>query len=182
MIRIFDMIFSFLALLFGLPVLLLIYVILLCESGSPLFTQKRVGRHQVPFLLLKFRTMKTNTIDVATHEVDAAQITPIGHFLRRAKLDELPQLWNVLKGDMSLVGPRPSLLTQLDLIYSRQQHNVFSVRPGITGLAQISRVDMSVPERLAKIDAQMIENYNLSRYFHYIILTVIGQGRGDCIK
>ena len=102
--------------------------------------------------------MKLDTKDVATHLLDESQVTPVGTILRRTKLDELPQLWNVLKGDMSLVGPRPCLPTQKELIKARDNLRVFAVRPGITGLAQINGIDMSQPKLLAKTDARMLEN------------------------
>jgi len=97
-------------------------------------------------------------------------------------LDELPQLWNVLKGDMSLVGPRPCLPNQLELITERERRGVFTVRPGITGLAQVNEIDMSTPELLAETDEQMIETLNFKNYFSYILQTVLGKGRGDRIS
>lgn len=104
MIRLFDILFAFLGLVLGFPVLLLIYVLGLFDTGSPLFCQERVGRHRRPFVLVKFRTMKVDTASVASHLASSASITPMGGFLRRTKLDELPQLWNVLKGEMSQIG------------------------------------------------------------------------------
>ena len=126
--------------------------------------------------------MHVNTQSVATHLASAASITPFGHFLRKSKLDELPQLWNVLVGDMSLVGPRPNLFNQEELIEERDSRAVYSVRPGITGLAQIQKIDMSTPQFLAETDAQMIQNFNTVVYFKYIFLTVFGKGFGDRIK
>ena len=126
--------------------------------------------------------MHVNTQSVATHLASAASITPFGHFLRKSKLDELPQLWNVLVGDMSLVGPRPNLFNQEELIEERDSRAVYSVRPGITGLAQIQKIDMSTPQILAETDAQMIQNFNTVVYFKYIFLTVFGKGFGDRIK
>lgn len=126
--------------------------------------------------------MHVNTQSVATHLASAASITPFGHFLRKSKLDELPQLWNVLVGDMSLVGPRPNLFNQEELIKERDSRAVYSVRPGITGLAQIQKIDMSTPQLLAETDAQMIQNFNTVVYFKYIFLTVFGKGFGDRIK
>ena len=126
--------------------------------------------------------MHVNTQSVATHLASAASITPFGHFLRKSKLDELPQLWNVLVGDMSLVGPRPNLSNQEELIEERDSRAVYSVRPGITGLAQIQKIDMSTPQLLAETDAQMIQNFNTVVYFKYIFLTVFGKGFGDRIK
>jgi lipopolysaccharide/colanic/teichoic acid biosynthesis glycosyltransferase len=118
---------------------------------------------------------------VATHLADAAAITRWGSFLRQSKLDELPQLWNVLKGEMSLVGPRPCLLSQCELIAERDSQGIFSARPGITGLAQINGIDMSNPKLLAEVDACMLQNLNMRTYFAYIIKTIVGAGRGDCI-
>ena len=179
MLRFFDVIFSLLGLTFGAPVLLVIYLAGLFDTGSPLFRQERVGRNQKPFTLVKFRTMRVGTASVASHLADANAITPMGHFLRRTKLDELPQLWNVLWGDMSLVGPRPGLFNQQELLQARQQHGVFKVRPGITGLAQVTGIDMSTPELLAQTDAKMLTDLGVVTYFRYIIQTVLGRGQGD---
>ncbi len=182
MIRLFDVVFSTLGLIVGLPLLLLLTLMGLFDTGSPFFRQERVGRHKRPFTLIKFRTMRPDTPSVATHLADASAITPFGHFLRRTKLDELPQLWNVLKGDMSLVGPRPCLFNQIDLIEERERRGVFSVRPGITGLAQVNGIDMSDPKRLAEVDAQMIERMNVADYFRYLFLTAMGKGSGDRVR
>ena len=126
--------------------------------------------------------MRPGTKDVATHLVSPAAVTTFGRFLRRAKLDELPQLWNVLVGEMSLVGPRPGLPNQPVLITKRDQLGVFTVRPGVTGLAQINGIDMSNPKLLAQIDAQMIAEMSVRGYFKYIFLTLSGRGSGDRIK
>lgn len=179
MLRLLDFLFSLFGLLFGSPVLIAIYLIGLFETGSPLFRQERVGRNQKPFTLVKFRTMRLDTASVASHLADASAITPLGVFLRRSKLDELPQLWNVFKGEMSLVGPRPCLFNQLELINERAVLAVFDARPGITGLAQVSNIDMSTPKLLAETDARMLHSLNLSSYFKYIFLTVGGKGAGD---
>ena len=182
MIRLFDLLFSLFGLIFGSPVLLLIHGVALFDTGSPLFRQERVGRHQKPFTLVKFRTMRPNTASVASHLADASAVTSLGAFLRRTKLDELPQLWNVLKGEMSLVGPRPCLLNQTELISERASRAVFSVRPGITGLAQINNINMSTPRLLAETDASMIRDLTVSAYFKYIFATVRGKGSGDVVK
>lgn len=182
MIRLFDIIFSLLGLVCGFPVLVLLTLIGLFDTGSPIFRQVRVGRNQKPFTLVKFRTMKVNTASVASHLASASSITPFGHFLRRTKLDELPQLWNVLKGEMSLVGPRPGLFNQEELTRARAAHGVYDVRPGITGLAQVNEIDMSTPELLAETDQKMIHSLSVKDYFRYILLTVSGKGSGDRVK
>ena len=182
MMRVLDVILSLLGLIVTLPLLLLLAVVGLFDTGSPIFRQVRVGRWQQPFTLWKFRTMRPGTASVATHLADASDITPFGRFLRRTKLDELPQLWNVLMGDMSLVGPRPCLFNQQELIAERAARQVFDARPGITGLAQVRGIDMSSPRLLAETDAQMIQTLSLRSYFKYILLTVGGQGAGDRIK
>ncbi|SFM70407.1 sugar transferase [Halopseudomonas yangmingensis] len=182
MLRFFDVFFSLAGLVFGLPVLLIIYVIGLFDTGSPLFLQERVGRNKRPFVLVKFRTMKVDTASVASHLASASSITRLGNFLRKTKLDELPQLWNVLKGEMSLVGPRPNLFNQEELIAERDALGVYSVRPGITGLAQVNEIDMSTPKLLAETDARMIREMSISRYFSYILQTVTGKGSGDRVK
>lgn len=182
MIRLLDLVFSLLGLVCGSPVLLIIYLVGLSDTGSPLFRQERVGRNKKPFVLVKFRTMSVDTASVASHLASTASITKLGGFLRRTKLDELPQLWNVLKGEMSLVGPRPGLFNQTELTQARDAKGVFAVRPGITGLAQISDIDMSTPELLAETDAKMIREMSLKNYFVYIIKTVTGSGSGDRVK
>lgn len=182
MLRLLDFLFSLFGLLFGSPVLLAIYVIGLFDTGSPIFRQVRVGRGKKPFTLVKFRTMRPDTASVASHLADASAITPLGDFLRRTKLDELPQLWNVLMGDMSLVGPRPCLFNQIELIAEREQRGVFKSRPGITGLAQVNNIDMSTPKLLAETDADMLKRLTVSAYFKYIIMTVSGKGAGDGVK
>jgi|TARA_Y100000782_G_scaffold80086_1_gene86407 lipopolysaccharide/colanic/teichoic acid biosynthesis glycosyltransferase len=178
-IRLFDFVFSLVGLVIGFPVLLALTVIGLFDTGSPIFRQVRVGRHQQPFTLVKFRTMRVDTASVATHLASSASITRFGHFLRKTKLDELPQLWNVLKGDMSLVGPRPGLFNQEELTAERATRGVFDVRPGITGLAQVSEIDMSTPALLAETDQKMIRSLTLVDYFKYIFMTVAGKGAGD---
>ena len=178
-IRLLDIIFSVLGLLIGLPIFCILLIIGWFDTGAPVFRQERVGRFQKPFILVKFRTMKKDTAHVATHLASASSITPFGCFLRRTKLDELPQLWNVLKGDMSLVGPRPCLFSQHELIHEREAKGVFEVRPGITGLAQINDIDMSTPQLLAETDANMMAEFSLVNYFRIILFTVMGKGAGD---
>ncbi|ASG66420.1 lipid carrier--UDP-N-acetylgalactosaminyltransferase [Idiomarina piscisalsi] len=181
MIRTLDLVFSLLGLIIGLPVLLALYVVGLFDTGSPIFRQQRVGRYKKPFVLIKFRTMSKDTASVASHLASYSSITKFGRFLRRTKLDELPQLWNVLKGEMSLVGPRPGLFNQEQLTLEREKRGVYDVRPGITGLAQLNDIDMSTPEKLAQVDAEMMKTMSLVNYFRYIFKTVCGGGSGDRI-
>ena len=182
MTRVFDILFSFFGLLFLSPIILVLLIIGLLDTGSPLFRQERAGINGKPFYLLKFRSMHRNTRAVSTHLVQASAITKWGSFLRKSKLDELPQLFNVLMGDMSFVGPRPNLFNQLELIEERGKRGVYSIRPGITGLAQIHKIDMSTPQLLAETDAQMIDHLNVWYYFKYIFLTVFGKGFGDRVR
>lgn len=182
MTRLFDVILSTAGITLGAPVFVLLWVLVRFDTGAPLFRQERVGRNQKPFILFKFRTMRPDTASLATHLVDASAVTKLGLQLRRTKLDELPQLWNVLKGDMSLVGPRPCLFNQQDLIEERASKGVFSARPGITGLAQINGVDMSTPRLLAEADAHMLEGLGVIAYFTYIFKTLAGAGSGDRIR
>ncbi len=182
MLRLLDFSLALFGLIITMPILLLLYAIGLFDTGSPIFTQERLGRNKRPFILVKFRTMKVNTASVASHLASSASITSLGSFLRKTKLDELPQLWNVLKGEMSLVGPRPGLFNQEELTLERDKQKVFDVRPGITGLSQVNEIDMSTPELLAKTDREMIETMNVGNYFKYIFMTVAGKGSGDRVK
>jgi len=178
-LRVLDIFFSLLGLFFLWPIMLVLFLIGLLDTGSPVFCQERVGLNKKAFTLMKFRTMNLDTVSVATHLADRGSITKFGSFLRKTKLDELLQLWNVLKGEMSLVGPRPCLFNQEKLIEERDKLGVLSVRPGITGLAQVNKIDMSTPELLAKTDAEMINNLTVKSYFRYILLTAFGSGCGD---
>jgi lipopolysaccharide/colanic/teichoic acid biosynthesis glycosyltransferase len=176
-----DILFSFCGLVILSPFFLIIFLLGIFDTGSPLFIQKRVGIEKKPFNLIKFRTMSIETESVASHLASSKNITKLGRVLRKTKLDELPQLINVLLGSMSFVGPRPNLYNQLDLINHRSIKGVYKVRPGITGLAQINNIDMSTPELLAKIDGEMIQDMSLVNYFKYIMKTVTGSGSGDAI-
>lgn len=182
MIRLIDFLASFFGLILLLPLILMLYIIGLFDTGSPIFKQKRVGKNKHPFTLYKFRTMNINTRSVATHLANQSDVTKFGSFLRKTKLDELPQLLNVLIGDMSLVGPRPCLFSQEELISEREKRGVCNFRPGITGLAQINNVDMSTPVKLSEFDARMLKELNLINYLKYILATVTGKGQGDRIR
>ncbi len=176
----FDLLASLLGLcLFAVPILVLIVIVRSTSPGPGLFRQVRVGRNRQPFVCYKLRTMYQGTSVAGTHEVSQAQVTRIGQTLRRLKLDELPQLWNVLRGDMSLVGPRPCLPVQETLIAERDARGVFRVRPGVTGLAQVLGVDMSEPRRLAELDAEGIARQGFANDLALIWRTLTGSGRGD---
>ncbi|MBC5851918.1 sugar transferase [Vibrio metschnikovii] len=182
MIRLLDFLAAFFGLLFLWPVLLVVTIIGLFDTGSPIFVQERIGRNKKPFKLVKFRTMSVDTQSVASHLASTSSITKFGAFLRKTKIDELPQLINVLRGEMSLVGPRPNLFNQQELIKEREALGVYNVLPGITGLAQVQNIDMSTPALLAQIDREMIDTLTIKNYFKYIIMTVTGSGSGDAIK
>ncbi|MGF1793912.1 sugar transferase [Photobacterium profundum] len=182
MIRFLDFSAAFWGLLLLWPVLLIVTIVGYFDTGSPIFIQQRVGKNKRPFNLIKFRTMPVNTKSIASHLASTTSITKLGAFLRKTKIDELPQLINVLKGEMSLVGPRPNLFNQDELIFERESRGVYKVLPGITGLAQVNNIDMSTPKLLAKTDQKMIQTLKIKDYFKYIIQTVTGSGSGDAIK
>ena len=182
MIRIFDFFIALIGIIILMPLIIFISLILYLENKSPFFFQKRIGKNLKYFTLIKFRTMSKGTKNCATHLVDSSRITNLGAFLRRTKLDEIPQLWNVLKGEMSFVGPRPCLPIQTELIKFREELNIHIVLPGITGLAQVRGIDMSEPLLLAKTEYKMIKEFNLINYFRFIFLTFIGNGFGDKVK
>ncbi|NAR22999.1 sugar transferase [Vibrio cholerae] len=164
------------------PILLVVFIIGKFDTGSPVFIQTRVGKNKKAFELIKFRTMSVNTQSVASHLANTNSITKLGAFLRKTKIDELPQLINVLRGDMSLVGPRPNLFNQEELIAERDALGIYDVLPGITGLAQIQNIDMSTPRLLAQTDKKMIDTLTLKDYFRYILMTATGSGAGDAVK
>jgi lipopolysaccharide/colanic/teichoic acid biosynthesis glycosyltransferase len=182
MIRLLDIVFSFLSLILFFPLFILIFFVGFFDTGFPLFIQKRVGLNLKNFKLMKFRTMKIGVLSAGTHLIDSSNITCFGYFLRKFKLDELPQLINVLKGEMSFVGPRPNLFNQQELIEERNKLGIYDVLPGITGLAQINNIDMSTPKLLAETDKEMIKTLSLKKYFGYIMKTALGKGSGDAVK
>ncbi len=182
MIRIFDFLIALFGIIILMPLMMVIFFILYLENKSPFFFQERIGKNLKNFTLIKFRTMRKGTENCATHLVDASRITNLGSFLRRTKLDEIPQLLNVLKGEMSFVGPRPCLPIQTELIKFRKEFNVHLSLPGITGLAQVRGIDMSQPLLLAKTEHKMIQELNLKNYFWFIFVTMIGSGFGDRVK
>jgi len=179
MIRLIDFLLSLLGILFLSPIMVVLLILGFFDTGSPLFFQLRMGKNKKLFKLVKYRSMRKETQSVSTHLVDIAMLTMYGMFIRKTKLDELPQLFNVLLGDMSLVGPRPNLLNQIELIAFRDKYEVYSVRPGITGLSQINEIDMSTPEKLAKTDHEMIARFGVKTYIFILFFTITGKGFGD---
>lgn len=182
MIRFFDLFISIFALILLLPLILVLLLLGWFYMGSPMFAQTRVGRGGKNFTLYKFRSLPVSTADMPTHELNAATIPAYGKFIRRSKLDELPQLYCVLLGDMSLVGPRPGLPSQMELYKARKSRGVLNIRPGITGVSQIRKVDMSTPVKLARIDAIMIARLGLCVYFVILVQTLSGRGSGDRVR
>ena len=182
--RIFDILGAGFGLLVAGPLILVLVWIIRREShGAGIFSQERIGRGGRVFICHKLRTMHEGTPNVPTHLAPAAQVTATGGLLRRRKLDELPQLWNVLKGDMSFVGPRPCLTTQSALIEERRKRDVLSLRPGITGLAQINNIDMSDPVRLAEKDAEYLATYSFLGDIAILFKTIFGgAGTGDLVR
>lgn len=181
--RTFDIVIALAGLAAGWPVLLaLALAVRLTSPGPAIHWSRRVGRGNRIFAMPKFRSMRTDTPDVATHllEDPGQWITPLGRFLRRSSLDELPQLWSVLVGDMSLVGPRPALFNQDDLVALRTEAGVHRLRPGVTGWAQVNgRDELPIPEKV-KLDAEYLDRMSLAFDFAIILATarVALTGRG----
>lgn len=175
-----DLFFAICVLIFGGWLMLAIALAVKASSPGPvIFAQRRMGKGRKIFTCYKFRTMSDGTKESATHEIHSSSVTPIGAFLRAVKLDELPQIYNIFRNDMSLIGPRPCLPIQTELIAERQVRNVYHIKPGITGLAQIQNIDMSDPHRLAEIDAQYMAQRTIVSEMKILIATFIGKGRGD---
>lgn len=180
--RAFDVALCLLALPCALLACLLCMIAICLESvGSPVFYQMRVGRYGRPFAMLKLRSMRGAVDDLPTHLTDAARLTRVGRFLRVSKLDELPQVLNVLAGSMSLVGPRPCLLTQNEVIAARVQRGLLDLRPGITGPGQLLRLDMAKPTQLAEAEAYYFSSSTLRSDTCLLIRSVVGDGSGDMI-
>ena len=163
------------ALLLFVPVLLVAMAVLLTSKGPVLYWSDRVGRNNVIFKMPKFRSMRVGTPAVASHLlVDAAShLTPIGTFLRKSSLDELPQLWSILAGDMSFVGPRPALFNQQDIITLRTEQGVHTLVPGLTGWAQVNgRDELSIPEKV-KLDVTYLQRQSLLFDIRILWLTFV---------
>lgn len=172
----FDILSSLVAIVLFSPILLVLAIIVKCTSPGPiLFKQRRIGKDNQEFMIYKFRTMRIDTPNVATHLLKNPEqyITPIGKFMRKTSLDELPQLFNILKGEMSVVGPRPALYNQYDLIEMRTNANVHTVRPGLTGLAQVSGRDELENEQKVYFDQQYVQKQSFFFDLKLIFLTVV---------
>lgn len=178
--RAMDLFLAVAGLVVAAPVVAICALVIRATSPGPaILRQTRVGRDEVPFTCLKLRTMYADTKDAPSHMTGQSAVTPIGRHLRRFKLDELPQLWNIVRGEMSFVGPRPCLQMQTELIVARRRYGLHRLRPGITGVSQVAGVDMSDPEKLASLDATYLERMSLLTDLRLIIATVLGSGRGD---
>ena len=173
MFRFFDIFLSVVALIASLPIMIVVCIGCWLDSGSPFFLQNRLGLDQKVFTLIKFRTLPLGTPNIGTHQLADINISFWGRLLRQSKLDELPQLLNVLRGDMSLVGPRPSLPNQEEVIQARVALGVYTIRPGLTGLAQVRSVDMRDAGRLSALDRELIDNLTLIVYFKILAATFV---------
>jgi O-antigen biosynthesis protein WbqP len=183
--RVFDILLGCLAtLILFVPVLLVAVAVCVTSKGPALYWSERLGRNNVIFKMPKFRSMRVGTPAVATHLLaDAAShLTPIGSFLRKSSLDELPQLWSILAGDMSFVGPRPALFNQQDLIALRTEQGVHSLVPGLTGWAQVNgRDELPIPEKV-KLDAAYLQRQSLGFDIFILWLTFIKVLRRDGVS
>lgn len=183
--RLFDLLLAVLVgCLLAVPLLLVALAVRLTSKGPVLYWSERVGRNNDIFRMPKFRSMRVGTPAVATHLLadPASYLTPIGSFLRRSSLDELPQLWSVLKGDMSFVGPRPALFNQDDLIALRTHNGVHQLVPGLTGWAQVNgRDELPIPEKV-KFDAEYMRRQSLAFDVYILWLTFVKVLRGDGVS
>lgn len=180
--RFIDFVLSLCGLLVLSPVFLIIAIAIKIDDPGPVFfKQKRIGIHKSYFSLYKFRSMKIDTPDVPTHLLENSEqyISKVGAFLRKTSLDELPQMWNILKGDMSIIGPRPALWNQDDLIVERDKYGANDVRPGLTGWAQINgRDELEIPVK-ARLDGDYVENLSFGFDFKCFFGTVISVLKSD---
>lgn len=185
--RLFDILLALMAALMLLPLIILTTLLVkLTSPGPALYWSQRVGRHNQLFSMPKFRSMQLGTPQLATHlmqqqATSGSYLTPVGSFIRKTSLDELPQLWSVLKGDMSVVGPRPALFNQDDLITLRTSYQIHTLRPGITGWAQINgRDEIPIPQKVS-LDAYYLQHQSLCLDFRILLLTIWKVVRRDNI-
>lgn len=182
--RVFDFIAAMVVMMVvALPMLLTALLVKLTSEGPILYWSERVGRDNSIFRMPKFRSMRVGTPALATHLLNSpgAYLTPIGSFLRKSSLDELPQLWSIIKGDMSFVGPRPALFNQNDLISLRTQYGVHKLMPGLTGWAQINGRDELPIQRKVELDVEYLRRYSLWFDAKIMLLTVIKVIKRDSI-
>ncbi|MBC8630928.1 sugar transferase [[Eubacterium] tenue] len=173
--RVIDIIISILGIILLFPIFLITSILIKLESEGPvIFKQLRAGKNSKPFYIYKFRSMKANAPTLSTNEFEDANlfITKIGRFIRKTSIDELPQLINILKGDMSIVGPRPVILDEKELISLRQEYNVDNILPGITGLAQINGRDSIGNEEKVKLDYEYLQNRSLNLDIKIVFITI----------
>lgn len=181
-IRLFDIGFAIgVIIFFGWLMAILAIAVAVTTTGPVLHKQHRVGRNGAIFICYKFRTMRNNTPQIATHQMSANSITAIGKRLRDWKLDELPQVFNIIANQMSLVGPRPCLPSQHELVAARKRLGVLVLKPGITGWSQIQGIDMRNPERLAQSDASFLNQRSILFYLQIVLLTLLRRRQGDRI-
>ena len=174
--RIVDVICSLLGIIILSPILIIVSILIKLESKGPIiFKQVRAGKNSKPFYIYKFRSMKTNTPNIATNDFNNASdyITKVGRFIRKTSLDEIPQLINILKGDMSIVGPRPVILEEVELIELRQMYNVDKILPGITGWAQINGRDNIGNEEKVKYDYEYLTKKSIIMDLYIIVMTAL---------
>lgn len=180
--RLFDLILALILILpAGLVILLAAIPVWIESRANPIFVQVRVGRQQSLFRLIKLRTLLPDTADMASHQVSIDRVMRSGKFFRKTKIDELPQVLNILLGQMSFVGPRPCLPSQAELRSAREKRGVYTLMPGITGIAQIRGIDMSTPEELAIADASYLGSWSIIVDLHLLAVTAFGVGRGDAL-
>ena len=183
--RLFDIVLALLAgLTLLVPLLLTALLVKLSSRGPALYWSDRVGRYNRIFKMPKFRSMRVGTPAVATHLLDKpeAWLTPVGRFLRRSSLDELPQLWSILCGDMSFVGPRPALFNQHDLMALRTQYGVDQLVPGLTGWAQVNgRDELPIPQKVA-LDVEYLQRRSFGLDMKIILLTVLKVARRESVS
>ena len=183
--RFLDILFCTILLSFLSPLLLIISLVIKVDSKGPaIFRQRRIGRNNQEFVLYKFRTMRTETPDVATHLLKDPQsfITPFGKFLRKSSLDELPQLFNILKGDMTFIGPRPALYNQHDLIDLRTRCGVHTLRPGVSGWAQVNGRDCLEISEKVDYDLDYLEHQSLAMDIKILFFTILKVLRADGVR
>jgi O-antigen biosynthesis protein WbqP len=172
------------AVILAIPMLVIALLVRLTSPGPVLYWSDRVGRNNTIFKMPKFRSMRVDTPAVATHLLDNPDhyLTPIGTMLRTSSLDELPQLWSILKGDMSFVGPRPALFNQDDLIALRTERSVHRLVPGVTGWAQINgRDELPIPDKV-KLDAEYLRRQSFRFDLHILWLTLVRVSRRDGVS